>query len=75
MEENNTINEEEEKVMPAMSVKAALTAIENLERFMELENGQEFRNAANSLIHVKWTLHMKLDNGQKQALITNFFDI
>ena len=75
MEENNTINEEEEEVTPAMSTKDALTAIENLERFMELENGQEFRNAANSLTCVKRTLRMKLDDGQKQALITNFFDI
>lgn len=75
MEENSTINEEEEEIKPAMSAKAALTVIEDLERFMELENGQEFRNAANSLTFVKRSLRMKLEGGQKQALITSFFDI
>jgi DDE superfamily endonuclease len=75
MEKSNTINEEEETVKPAMNTKAALTAIENLERFMELEDGQEFRNAANSLIYVKRTLRKKLDSGQKQTPITSFFEI
>ena len=75
MEKSNTFNEEEETVKPAMSTKAALAAIEDLERFMELEDGQEFRNAADSLIHVKRTLRKKLDSGQKQTPITSFFEI
>lgn len=78
MEENSIINEEEEEeeeVRPAMSAKAALLVIEDLEQFMELENGQEFRNAADSLACVKRTLRMNLEGGKTQEFITSYFEI
>jgi hypothetical protein len=72
---DNDISDEEQEVQPVMSVKNALTAITNLEQFMELEEGKEFRDAARKLIHVKHTLRKRAQDKQKQATLTSFFDI
>jgi hypothetical protein len=67
-------SDEEQEVESAMSIKEAITAIENLEQFMELEDGKEFRDAASKLAHVKRTLRSRAQDKQKQAVLTSFFD-
>jgi hypothetical protein len=76
MEESNMLsdNEQEVKAQSVMSAKDVLTAIENLERFMELENGQEFRDAEHSLTRVKRRLRERMEKSQTQTVITSFFD-
>lgn len=69
---NDSDNEEQE---PAMSVKDAIATIEKLEHFMELENGEEFRDASRKLTNVKRTLHERVERGQKQTTLNSFFNM
>lgn len=69
---NDSDNEEQE---PAMSVKDAIATIEKLEHFMELENGEEFRDASRKLTNVKRTLREKVERGQKQTTLNSFFNM
>jgi hypothetical protein len=75
MEESESVNDNEEDVQPVMSITDACTAIENLEHFIELENGKEFRHAADSLTRIKRILRERIGDGQKQTVLTNYFDV
>ena len=46
VEQNKSLDDNEQDVRPVMSITDACTAIENLEHFIELENGKEFCHAA-----------------------------
>lgn len=72
---DNNGPDEEQGVQSVMSTKDAIIAITNLERFMELENGKEFRNASCSLAQVKRTLHKKVQANLEQTTITSFFSV
>jgi hypothetical protein len=76
IEQGESFDDNEQNVHPVMSIAEACTAIENLEHFIELENGKEFRHAADSLVCIKRILHKRIDDGHKhQTVLTNYFDI
>lgn len=63
----------EQEVKPVMSVESALNAVENLEQFVALEGGQEFRDAARELARIKHTLRKRVMVRKKQTTLTGFF--
>ena len=65
IEQGESFDDNEQNVHPFMSIANACTAIENLEHFIKLENGKEFHNAADSLVHIKRILYKRIDNGHK----------
>ena len=75
VEQDKSLDDNEQDVRPVMSITDACTAIENLEHFIELENGKEFHHAADSLAHIKRILRKRIDDGQKQTVLTNYFDV
>ena len=75
MEEGESHDDNEQDVHTVISIRDACTAIENLERFIKLENGKEFCNAADSLARVKRILCERINDGQKQTDLTTYFDV
>ena len=65
----------EQEVRPTVSIDSALDAIKALNNFMELEDGQVFRNATRELVNVERVLRKRIQDGQKQKTITSFFSM